>query len=117
MSERINYIDVAKGIGIALVVVGHCTIGTSLFNFIYQFHMPFFFFLSGTLYKNEYDTKPLLFIKKKLKGLYIPYIKYSAILIIAYSIYYYAIYHAFYYENIIKIVVDVAIGFTRPHLG
>jgi fucose 4-O-acetylase-like acetyltransferase len=46
-SLRLHYIDIAKGIGIILVVVGHTSTPLYLHNIIYQFHMPLFFILSG----------------------------------------------------------------------
>lgn len=50
---RILYIDIARGIGILLVILGHCIFNTESFvrTFIYSFHMPFFFMLSGMTYK------------------------------------------------------------------
>lgn len=50
MSKRIEFIDVARGVGILLVVLGHNDFGyISPFahQVIYSFHMPLFFFLSG----------------------------------------------------------------------
>ncbi|MFO1417922.1 MAG: acyltransferase family protein [Methylotetracoccus sp.] len=51
MKARYRHIDVAKGIGIILVVFGHNWIVRSekgeLFRVIFSFHMPLFFFLSG----------------------------------------------------------------------
>jgi fucose 4-O-acetylase-like acetyltransferase len=54
MKERLLYIDRLKGFAIFLVVLGHLIqnnsidhYSNSLFNIIYSFHMPFFFFLSG----------------------------------------------------------------------
>lgn len=50
MSKRIEFIDIARGIGILLVVLGHNDFGyISPFahQVIYSFHMPLFFFLSG----------------------------------------------------------------------
>lgn len=44
-------LDVAKGIGIVLVVWAHANAPGS--QFINQFHMPFFFFISGILYINK----------------------------------------------------------------
>lgn len=45
MIEFRNWIDIAKGIGIILVVIGH-TIGSQRVNdIIYTFHMPLFFIL------------------------------------------------------------------------
>lgn len=61
-SQRLGWMDSAKGIGIMLVVIGHAWRGlqtsglisnTTLFHVIdkaiYAFHMPLFFFLSGVL--------------------------------------------------------------------
>lgn len=51
--KRIDWIDYAKAIGIFLVVVGHTYAGNALTNWIYSFHMPLFFFLSGTMLRNR----------------------------------------------------------------
>jgi fucose 4-O-acetylase-like acetyltransferase len=60
--ERIGWLDIAKGIGIILVVIGHALGGLidsalsnqvpgfrEAFFVIYTFHMPLFFMLSGVL--------------------------------------------------------------------
>ena len=50
MSKRIEYIDIARGIGILLVVMGHndfALVSPFAYKVIYSFHMPLFFFLSG----------------------------------------------------------------------
>ena len=57
-SKRETHIDIAKGIAICLMVYGHVeTIGM---GFIYLFHMPLFFILSGYLTRmNAPDVTPL----------------------------------------------------------
>lgn len=45
--SRIKWIDNARAIGILLVVLGHSLIPASIQTYIYSFHMPLFFFLSG----------------------------------------------------------------------
>lgn len=55
--ERIEWIDVAKGIGIVLVIMGH-TFALKYSQVLYTFHMPLFFFLSGLFvkqYKSFYE--------------------------------------------------------------
>lgn len=49
MKERNVTIDIMKGIGIILMVVGHSGYPSFLRNFIYTFHMPLFFMISGYL--------------------------------------------------------------------
>lgn len=50
-NKRINWIDSIKGFGIILVVLGHTSgIDIYLYKFIYSFHMPLFFILSGYLW-------------------------------------------------------------------
>lgn len=80
MKMRVDSLDVAKGIGIWLVVLGH-VIGQhglqpySLIwvrNFLYQFHVPLFFFLSGIFFNPEEKWKP--FLVKKIKRLYLPFV-------------------------------------------
>lgn len=70
---RNYHIDVAKGIGIILVIAGHLFTYKSVISMmIFSFHMPVFFFLSGMLYrKNEYSV--FLFLKEKFKKLWYPF--------------------------------------------
>jgi fucose 4-O-acetylase-like acetyltransferase len=84
LEKRLAYIDIAKGIGIILVVVGHTATPNLVHNFIYQFHMPLFFFLSGFFYHEKYDFQVKTFVAKKIKGLYFPYVKYGVLLLSLY---------------------------------
>lgn len=88
-SKHLDWIDIAKGIGIIFVVLGHTIvpqlrnesyIGKFLWTFIYNFHMPLFFFLSGLLFEkglHKYNNK-LNFIRKKAHYLILPYLFFSA---------------------------------------
>jgi fucose 4-O-acetylase-like acetyltransferase len=74
MSKRIEYIDIARGIGILLVVLGHNDFGyISPFGskVIYSFHMPLFFFLSG--YFLNVSIPFVDFFKKRFHSLLKPY--------------------------------------------
>lgn len=86
MGDRIEYIDIAKGIGIVLVIVGHVVWGgnypmkgaESLSNFIYSFHMPLFFIISGLCIKDSKRiAKPVL--KKMARAYLLPYAVWSVI--------------------------------------
>ena len=50
--QRIQWIDIAKGISIFLVIIGHTApFGILERNIIFSFHMPLFFILSGYHFK------------------------------------------------------------------
>ena len=75
MKKRVQYIDIAKGIGILLVVLGHNDLNAYhplLHRFIYAFHMALFFFLSGIFFNPDRPFKVL--VKKRFDGLIKPLI-------------------------------------------
>lgn len=71
---RKNYIDILKGIGIFFVVLGHVTRIPDLRVFIWNFHMPLFFLISGFLFRSEKYPDFIPFFKSKFKSIYIPYV-------------------------------------------
>lgn len=81
--NRIEYIDIAKAIGIILVIVGHVVSSdTTTKRIIYAFHMPLFFMLSGMLLNVEesYDLGNWkAFTTKKAKALLLPYIVWALV--------------------------------------
>jgi fucose 4-O-acetylase-like acetyltransferase len=70
--QRIEWIDIAKGIAIILVVLGH-TLSSSnaLWSIIYSFHMPLFFLLAGFTFKIK-DTPTV--VKTSALRLLVPYV-------------------------------------------
>ncbi|MGL5509084.1 MAG: acyltransferase family protein [Microcoleaceae cyanobacterium] len=92
IQTRNVWVDYGKGIGIFLVVLGHVIrslvsssmVANSLFlqgvdNWIYAFHIPLFFFLSG-LFVNRSVTKPFpSFFINKLQVIAYPYFLWSII--------------------------------------
>ena len=89
MKKRITYFDLAKGLGIILVVLGHMeNISTELRIWISSFHMPLFFIVSGMLMaaKGEVSVEGASsdlakLAIKKAKGILIPYFWFSIIYI------------------------------------
>lgn len=75
MKKRIGWIDIAKGITIILMIIGHTIPYTDITVFIFSFHMPLFVILSGVTYKMPKDKNDLKSrIKKYCKQLLVPYI-------------------------------------------
>lgn len=76
MNNRVVWVDIAKGIGILLVVYAHIfSFGSSC---IYLFHMPLFFFLSGIFFTPVSIRKTII---KKFQTLILPYFFFAAIFI------------------------------------
>lgn len=91
MPKRLGWVDYAKGIGIFLVVLGHTLRGLvtssildsaavqAVDQWIYAFHMPLFFFLSG-LFIHRSSGKPFkTFLVEKLQVIAYPYIVWSVL--------------------------------------
>ena len=69
--HRIKWIDVAKGWGIILLIYGH--IADDYFaKWLYTFHIPLFFFLSGFLFNPNKSFSHLIW--SKAKSLLLPYL-------------------------------------------
>ncbi len=75
-------ISIIKALGIITVVYGHIISRGSYAGIFYLYHMPLFFFISGYLYKDKYSTQLLVFVTKKLKALYLPYLIISIVFIL-----------------------------------
>ena len=74
---RIKWLDVVKGFAIILVILGHSGISTTnkfIYVWIYSFHMPLFFILSGYVFSIKKYESYIEFLIKKIKTLIIPYL-------------------------------------------
>lgn len=96
-TEHNKPIAIAKGIGILLMVIGHSGCPEPLSHWLYMFHMPLFFFLSGFLLKDKYVNEPILFLKRKVKGLYFPFIKWVIIFAVLHNLFAYTHVNEYYY--------------------
>lgn len=79
-SGRIEWLDVLRALGMYLVVIGHATDINTPDNYrfyIYAFHMPLFFMISGAAYYLQMRSKTFDFatiVKNKARGLLWPYL-------------------------------------------
>ena len=69
--ERIGWIDIARGIGIFLIVMAHVKNSGPIREMI-TYSVPFFFYLTGLTFRKKDNTKE--FIITKIKALWVPYI-------------------------------------------
>lgn len=93
MTERLDYIDITKGIGIILVVLSH-TDYSDIMHYTLAFYVPIFFFCSG------YTTsQPQIGLKENFRHhaikLLKPYLFFNIILLL--------IFHQFYFQGLIGI--------------
>ena len=81
MTKRLEWIDIAKGIAIILVVLGHATGASVVGKYIYCFHMPLFFIISGMCFrKGKYEFSE--FFWKRFRQLFLPAIFLTSLCII-----------------------------------
>lgn len=86
IKERYVELDLAKGMGILLVILGHIQyISENFRNFIVAFHIPLFFIIAGMLICiHEEDKKSLAkTVMKKGRSILQPYFIFSLIFLIA----------------------------------
>lgn len=90
MKSRSNIIDMMRAIGIILVVLGHCLPASFVFlkRFIYLFHLPLFFLISGYLYNEKSSDKPWEYIGTRLQSYLKAYVMYGSILVFFHNILY-----------------------------
>ena len=91
MNNRLEYIDILRGFAIITVVMGHIIqynihgiAVSACFDFIYSFHMVFFFFISGctaslSADKNVWDNF-YSFLYKKCCQLLVPFIVWGLVI-------------------------------------
>lgn len=79
-NKRFDFVDVLKVIAIILVVVGHYSNDDSTRRFVYSFHIPLFFIISGFLYKKRSFVVEL---KRCCSSLLLPYFLYGILIVLA----------------------------------
>lgn len=82
-----NSITIAKAFGIIMMVIGHCGV-PHVTKFIYMFHMPLFFLLSGYCFKEAHLSDYRNFTWKRVKGLYFPFVKYGLLFLLLHNVFF-----------------------------
>lgn len=86
-NSRVNWVDVAKFIGIFSIYLGHFTEAAGpWYLFVFKFHVPLFFFLSGCTFK--YDSAKTFkdFIVKKCLKILLPFFAFALLSVLVKSI-------------------------------
>ena len=83
--KRDTTISIAKGIAIILMVIAHAEAPGWLCKFIFEFHMPLFFITAGYFFSTKYLHDEATFVKKRIKGLYVPFVKWAVFFLIIHN--------------------------------
>ena len=99
MNKRVEWIDIARGIGIILVVLGHSVttvirlnsdIAMTIYNAVYFVQVPLLLFVSGMAFDlsfNKYQDKTAKqYLRAKSKRLLLPYVSYSFVVFLIFTI-------------------------------
>lgn len=72
--QRIEWVDVLKLLGIIAIYLGHFQSSAGkLYPFVFEYHVPLFFFMSGFFATKIHEETAVQFIKRKFCVLMLPY--------------------------------------------
>ena len=81
-------VSMVKGVAIILMVTGHSLpVDNVVRNYIYMFHMPLFFFVSGYCFKEKYLDDWRTFVRRRVKGLWWPFVKYGVPMVLLHNVF------------------------------
>jgi len=84
---RYNWVDALKFLGIFAIYLGHFEKAAGFsFKFVFTYHVPLFFFISGFFAISKKEITFLSFLKKKLNTLIIPYFVFSFISVLVITV-------------------------------
>ena len=108
-----NYVAIAKALAIMLMVIGHSGCPKIVGKTIYLFHMPFFFICSGLFFSPHSEMAKLKqFILRKVKGIYLPFIKWCLLFTLLHNLFY----HLNIYNDLFGYKGSVSHLFTMKEL-
>lgn len=81
---RIEWVDIARGIAIICMMAGHSSIPEYLSKYIWSFHMPLFFVVSGLFFNPDKAGSFKNLLIKRLRTLFIPYWFFTFIVLAGY---------------------------------
>lgn len=78
--NRIEWIDTMRGIAMVMVIYGHIDGGSFVGKFVYLFHVPAFFFLSGYLFNPSVSLGT--YFQKRICRLLVPFVLFGSTVIL-----------------------------------
>lgn len=84
--KRDTRITIAKALGIIMVVYAHIDNYGLAGTCFYEFHMPLFFICAGYFFSLKYLNNEGEFVRRRFKGLYVPFVKWSVFFLIIHNL-------------------------------
>lgn len=83
LKKRITWVDSLKGIAMIFIYLGHLgeNVGKT-YLYVFSFHVPLFFFISGFFNKDVHELTFLKYLVKQLKNILLPYFVFCALNIV-----------------------------------
>lgn len=81
-------ISTMKGIAIIGVVAGYCVLSSWMENFVNQWHLATFFFVAGMCFNDKYVSQPKLYIKRRIRSLYVPFVEFGLLYLVLHNFLY-----------------------------
>lgn len=72
LKKRIEWVDMSRGFAMILVMLGHTYCAEGIRYWLYTFHVPLFFFLSGYVFSVKKYSSFKEFLISKIKSLFVP---------------------------------------------
>ncbi len=70
------------------MVIAHAGCPDAIWNFIYRFHMPLFFIMSGYCFKEKWLSDYKGYILRRVETIYLPFVKWSIFFLLLHNIFY-----------------------------
>lgn len=81
--------SICKALAIISVVLSHAGGPAWLTSFVFQFHVPVFFICAGYFFKTKYADDEKTFIVRRLRTLYLPFLRWSIFFLIIHNLWFY----------------------------
>lgn len=85
---RENRFSILKAIAIICVVLCHAGVPAWINNFLFLFHVPVFFICAGYFFSTRYLTDERTFLAHRVKGLYLPFLRWSVVLLLLHNVWF-----------------------------
>lgn len=85
--NRDNSVSMCRAVAIICMVAGHSWINSPIEVVVNLWDMTLFYFVSGYCFKTKYFSNAIDFLRNRIKGLWVPYVKWGVISVLLHNIF------------------------------